>query len=96
MRYLKRNQSKFLRKRLSTKSRLRNALEKREKAAKIGKPCKLPASHYGSPRHLHKLFKQAMAICRDRGKPDFFITMTVFTLKLQIFFISFLGKSISS
>ena len=76
MRYLKRNQQKFLRRR-STKKRLRKALENQEKAAKIGKPCKLPASHYGSPRHLHKLFKQAMAICRDRGKPDFFITMTV-------------------
>ena len=37
----------------------------------------LPASHTCSDRWYHKKYKNAMAIVRVKGKPTFFITMTM-------------------
>ena len=36
----------------------------------------LPATHNGSPRHMHQLYQDAMAIVRAHGKPTLFITVT--------------------
>ena len=43
---------------------------------KIGKRIVLPKSFVGSPRWYNSEFQDAMAICREHHKPDFFITMT--------------------
>ena len=37
----------------------------------------LPASHTGSDRWYHKWYKNAMHIVQKKGKPTFFITMTM-------------------
>ena len=42
----------------------------------IGKKFILPSSFTGSPRYQHQLYQDAMAIVRQFGKPDFFITFT--------------------
>ncbi|CAC5380511.1 unnamed protein product [Mytilus coruscus] len=36
----------------------------------------LPSSYIGSPRYMHQLYQDAMAIVRKFGKPDLFITFT--------------------
>ena len=36
----------------------------------------LPSSHSGSARHMYQLLQDSLAICRDCGKPDLFVTMT--------------------
>ncbi|KNZ72420.1 hypothetical protein J132_03386 [Termitomyces sp. J132] len=36
----------------------------------------LPSSHTGSDRQMQQLFQDSMAICRNFGKPDLFLTMT--------------------
>ena len=41
-----------------------------------GKPTILPPSFSGGPRSFHGRFQDAMAIVREFGKPDLFITMT--------------------
>lgn len=41
-----------------------------------GKRVILPASYYGGPRNMHQKYQDAMAIVRDKGKPDLFITIT--------------------
>jgi hypothetical protein len=41
-----------------------------------GRAVVLPSSFHGSPRFMHKLYLNAMAVVREFGKPDFFITMT--------------------
>ena len=42
----------------------------------IGKRIVLPSSFHGSPRHMHQLYQDSMALIRKFGKPDLFITMT--------------------
>ncbi|CAO3656219.1 unnamed protein product [Mucor hiemalis] len=42
----------------------------------IGKRVILPASYTGSPRAMHELQQDAMAVVRALGNPDFFITVT--------------------
>ena len=43
---------------------------------KLGKRIVLPKTFIGSPRWYNSEFQDAMAICREYHKPDFFITMT--------------------
>lgn len=45
-------------------------------APRIGKNVILPATFIGSPRHMHQLYQDAMAIVREKGKPNYFITFT--------------------
>ncbi|KAG2191417.1 hypothetical protein INT47_003108, partial [Mucor saturninus] len=42
----------------------------------IGKRVILPSSHTGSPRALHQMQQDAMAVVRALGKPDLFVTIT--------------------
>ncbi len=44
--------------------------------ARQGRLIVLPSSHVGSPRQMVQLYQDAMAIVRNLGKPDLFITMT--------------------
>ena len=43
---------------------------------KIGQRVVLSASFVNGPRHRHKIQQNAMAIAREFGKPDLFITFT--------------------
>ena len=43
---------------------------------KLGRKIILPSNFVGSPRWYNGQFQDAMAICREYHKPDFFITMT--------------------
>ena len=36
----------------------------------------LPSTHIGSPRHCHQQYQDSMAVVRQYGKPDLFITFT--------------------
>lgn len=47
-----------------------------EAGAKAGIPVILPSSFIGSPRAMQQNFQDAMAIVRDFGKPDLFLTLT--------------------
>ncbi|GMF49014.1 unnamed protein product [Phytophthora fragariaefolia] len=42
----------------------------------VGKRIVLPDSHSGSPRNMYKHYQESIAIVREYGKPDAFITMT--------------------
>ncbi len=42
----------------------------------IGKRIVLPSSFKGSPRYLMRLFQDSMAVIRNFGKPDLFVTVT--------------------
>ena len=42
----------------------------------IGQKVVLPSSFPGSPRQLHGLYQDAMAIVATMGKPDLFVTVT--------------------
>ena len=42
----------------------------------IGKKIILPSSHTGSPRYMIQNYQDAMAICREYGNPDLFVTFT--------------------
>jgi hypothetical protein len=42
----------------------------------IGKRIVLPASFKGSPRNLNRLFQDSMAVIKEYGRPDLFITVT--------------------
>ena len=44
--------------------------------AAAGSPVILPATFGGSPRALHQLYLDAVALVSRFGRPDFFITMT--------------------
>ena len=44
--------------------------------SKVGTRIILPPSFTGGPRYMHARFQDAMAIVRNLGKPDFFITIT--------------------
>jgi len=43
---------------------------------RIGKRIVLPATFTGGPRHMYRSFQDSMAIVREYGKPDIFLTMT--------------------
>ena len=43
---------------------------------KPGKAIVMPSSFVGGPRYMRKKYQNAMAICREEGAPDLFITMT--------------------
>ncbi|XP_070665149.1 uncharacterized protein [Malus domestica] len=45
-------------------------------ANKLGQKIVLPASYTGSPRYMINNYQDAMAICREYGHPDLFITFT--------------------
>ncbi|XP_062014061.1 uncharacterized protein LOC133730499 [Rosa rugosa] len=45
-------------------------------ARNLGQKVILPSSHTGSPRYMMKNYQDAMAICRQYGHPDLFITFT--------------------
>lgn len=45
-------------------------------AAAIGKRIVLPSSFVGSPRYMMQNYQDAMALCRQYGNPDLFITFT--------------------
>ena len=47
-----------------------------------GKRIILPSTFNGSPRHMNKLFQNAMALIRKFGKPDLFITFTFIKILL--------------
>jgi hypothetical protein len=42
----------------------------------IGKRYILPSSFVGSPRHMSEMFQDSMAMVREYGKPDLFVTFT--------------------
>ncbi|CAC5414460.1 unnamed protein product [Mytilus coruscus] len=42
----------------------------------VGRKMISPSSYIGSPRYMHQLYQDAMAIVRKFGKPDLFITFT--------------------
>ncbi|KAI3876070.1 hypothetical protein MKW92_039150, partial [Papaver armeniacum] len=42
----------------------------------IGQQVILPPSYTGSPRDMHQMYHDAMALVQKYGKPDLFITMT--------------------
>ena len=42
----------------------------------IGKRVVLPSTHSGSPRSMYMSYLDSMAIVREYGKPDNFVTMT--------------------
>jgi len=44
--------------------------------AQTGHSIILPSSHTGSPRYMHQLLQDSLAICRACKKPDLFLTMT--------------------
>jgi hypothetical protein len=44
--------------------------------AQTGRAIILPSSHTGSPRYMHQLLQDSLAICRACKKPDLFLTMT--------------------
>ncbi len=70
--FLKHNQKKI---RADLYCGLKDAIES-DDFKNAGKKIILPASHYGGPRFMRKHFQDAMAIVRDKGKPDLFITIT--------------------
>ncbi|KAG2784358.1 hypothetical protein PC129_g21054 [Phytophthora cactorum] len=43
---------------------------------RIGKRVILPSSYTGGPRQMYRSYKDSMAIVREYGKPDIFLTMT--------------------
>ena len=45
-------------------------------ANNLGQKIVLPASYTGSPRYMINNYQYAMAICRECGHPDLFITFT--------------------
>ena len=45
-------------------------------ANNLGQKIVLPASYTGSPRYMINNYQDAMAICREYGHPDLFITFT--------------------
>ena len=45
-------------------------------APTLGTPVVLPSTFNGSPRNMAQNYQDAMAIVRNFGFPDFFITMT--------------------
>lgn len=77
LRYISNNQSKL---RADLYSNVMEAMNTKKfnknNSKNLGKPVILPSSFIGSPRHYNQLFNNAMAIVREFGKPDIFLTMT--------------------
>ena len=46
----------------------------------IGKPYILPSSFTGSPRHMMRLYHDAISVIQAHGRPDLFLTMTWYKL----------------
>ena len=44
---------------------------------RAGRRILLPSSFQGSPRHLHMLYQDAMAIVRKYGKPNLFVAFAI-------------------
>ncbi len=55
---------------------LTDAIETDKTTADIGKKVILPSDFMGSPRQMHQLYQDAMALVRHFGKPELFITFT--------------------
>jgi Helitron helicase-like domain at N-terminus len=53
-----------------------NAVANGEDLNNVGRRVILPSSFIGGPRQMSQLYHDAMAIVRNCGKPDLFITMT--------------------
>jgi len=53
-----------------------DALAKDQAAGRTGQYTVLPSSFTGGPRYMSSLYQDAMAMVRDHGKPDLFITFT--------------------
>ena len=62
--------------RMDSRRNILDAIHKEDDFKDIGKNVVLPATYIGSPRWYQKRFQDAMAIVRELGKPDFFITFT--------------------
>jgi hypothetical protein len=45
-------------------------------ASKVGKRVILPSTFGAGPRSMHQKYQDSMAIVRQFGKPDYFITVT--------------------
>ena len=71
--WLRRNQDKL---RVEKYSGFRDAVRNETDLNGVGRPVVLPSSFTGGPRYMQQLYQDAMAICRRKGKPDLFITMT--------------------
>lgn len=70
--------SNQLRLRADLYSGLRDAMAggMEENAERLGRQIVLASSFIGGPRHMRQQYQDAMAICRQFGKPDFFVTFT--------------------
>jgi hypothetical protein len=73
MNFLRFNQDKL---RVSTYRVVQQLADSGGALGDVGKHIILPSSYIGSPRHVHQLYCDAMAIVREHGKPSLFITMT--------------------
>ena len=71
--YLRFNQDKL---RAEVYQGLTDAIHDGTPLQAIGTRTVLPSSFSGGPRQMYQLYHDAMAICRSKGKPDLFITMT--------------------
>jgi len=72
--YLRHNQSKLRSEKYSV---LKNYIRAHgDLDVRIGRQIILPSSFIGSPRNMHQLFLDSMALVQNFGKPDFFITFT--------------------
>ncbi len=74
LKYIKNNQDKL---RADLYSGLKDTIHKTDtEISRIGKRIILPSSYPGGPRYMHSRFQDAMAMVREFGKPDLFITFT--------------------
>jgi hypothetical protein len=76
--YLKHHQSQIRAESYSTVRNLLNAEDAfgNTNLANIGQKVILPSTFTGSPRYMNQKYQDAMAIVREFGKPDLFITIT--------------------
>ena len=72
--YIKNNQRKI---RSEVYQGLVDAINNNTSLEDIGRKVILPSTHIGSPRFMIQLYQDAMAIVREFGKPDLFITFTL-------------------
>lgn len=71
--FIRNNQDKL---RAEKYSSFHDAIANNENPHDIGKRVILPATHIGSPRHMHEYAQDAMAYVRCEGRPCLFITFT--------------------
>ena len=62
--------------RMDSRKNIMDAIHQEDDLKDIGRNVVLPATYIGSPRWYQKRFQDAMAIVRELGKPDLFITFT--------------------